>query len=49
MKHINCLLNTDQYSNMMALLNEAYHRADDSILTCCLNKEQVEELQEVLG
>lgn len=48
MRHINALLNDEQYKNLGALLNESYFRADDSILTCCLNREQIEELQEVL-
>ena len=48
MKHINCLMNSDQYSNLMTLLREARDRAKDSILTCELETEQIDELLEVL-
>ena len=48
MRHLNALLNDEQYTNLHELLNEAYFRADDSILTCSLNREQIEELKEVL-
>jgi len=48
MKHINCLLNTDQYNNLWTLLHEAYDRSKDSILTCELETDQIEELMEAL-
>ena len=48
MRHINALLNSDQYSNLMTLLREARDRAKDSILTCELEVEQIDELEEVL-
>ena len=48
MKHINCLLNSDQYNNMMTLLREARDRAKDSILTCELEVEEIDELMEVM-
>ena len=48
MRHINSLLNSDQYSNLMTLLREARDRAKDSILTCELEEEQIDELEEVL-
>ena len=48
MKHINCLMNSDQYSNLMVLLREARERSTDSILTCTLETEQIDELMEVL-
>ena len=47
MRHINALLNSDQYSNLMTLLREARDRAKDSILTCELSEEQIDELEEV--
>ena len=48
MKHINALFNQEQYSNLMTLLREAKDRAKDSILTCELTTEEIEELEEVL-
>ena len=48
MKHINALLNSSQYSNLMTLLREARDRAKDSILTCELEVEEIDELEEVL-
>ena len=48
MRHINALLNSDQYSNLMTLLREARARAKDSILTCELEEAQIDELEEVL-
>ena len=48
MRHINALLNSDKYSNLMTLLREARDRAKDSILTCELEEEQIDELEEVL-
>ena len=48
MRHINALLNSDQCSNLMTLLREARDRAKDSILTCELEEEQIDELEEVL-
>lgn len=48
MRHLNALLNDEQYSNLMTLLREARDRATDSILTCELEEEQIDELKEVL-
>ena len=48
MRHLNALLNDKQYSNLIELLWEAKDRAKDSILTCCLETEEIEELEEVL-
>ena len=48
MKHINCLMNPTQYNNLWTLLHEAHDRAEDSILTCKLETEQIEELMEAL-
>ena len=48
MRHINALLNSSQYSNLMTLLREARDRAKDSILTCELEEEEIDELEEVL-
>ena len=48
MKHINVQLNHKQYSNLIELLWEAKDRAKDSILTCQLELEEVEELEEAL-
>ena len=48
MRHLNALLNDKQYSNLIELLYEAKDRAKDSILTCCLETEEIEELEEVL-
>jgi hypothetical protein len=48
MKHINCLMNSDQYNNLMILIREARERSKDSILTCSLETEQIDELMEVL-
>ena len=48
MRHINALLNGKQYSNLITLIWEAKDRAKDSILTCQLELEEVEELEEVL-
>ena len=48
MRHINALLNSSQYSNLMTLLREARDRAKDSILTCELEVEEIDELEEVL-
>ena len=48
MRHINALLNGSQYSNLMTLLMEARDRAKDSILTCQLTEEEIDELEEVL-
>ena len=41
-------MNANQYSNLMTLLREARDRAKDSILTCELETEQIDELLEVL-
>ena len=46
MKNVPVLFNAKQFNNLHALLNEAYFRADDNILTCCLKREQIEELIE---
>ena len=48
MKHINCLLNSEQYDDLMTLLRDARMRSLDGILTCPLDTEQVDELMEVL-
>ena len=48
MKHINALFNQTQYRNLLTLLREARDRATDSILTCELTKEEIDELEEVL-
>ena len=48
MRHLNALLNDSQYGNLMTLLREARDRAKDSILTCELETEQIDELMEVL-
>ena len=48
MRHLNALLNDSQYSNLMTLLREARDRAKDSILTCELVVEQIDEREEVL-
>mgnify|MGYP003144066598 FL=1 len=48
MKHINCLMSPNQYNNLWTLLHEAYDRSKDSILTCELETDQIEELMEAL-
>ena len=48
MKHLNALLNQSQYANLLTLLREARDRAKDSILTCELEEEEIDELEEVL-
>tara|TARA_B100000214_G_scaffold231684_1_gene169013 strand:- start:332 stop:481 length:150 start_codon:yes stop_codon:yes gene_type:complete len=48
MRHLNALLNDKQYGNLMTLLREARDRAKDSILTCELEVEEIDELEEVL-
>ena len=48
MRHLNALLNDSQYGNLMTLLREARDRAKDSILTCELEVEQIDELEEAL-
>ena len=48
MKHINALMNGTQYTNLNILLMEARDRAKDSILTCQLTVEEIDELEEVL-
>ena len=48
MKHINALFNQQQYANLLTLLREAKDRAKDSILTCELTTEQINELEEAL-
>ena len=48
MKHINALLNDKQYSNLIELIWEAKDRAKDRILTCQLEVEEIEELEEAL-
>ncbi len=49
MKHINCLMNSEQYSNLQTLLCEALERANDSILTCKLEAEEIEDLMNALN
>ena len=48
MKHINCLMSPTQYHTLWTLLHEAYDRSKDSILTCNLETDQIEELMEAL-
>ena len=48
MKQINCLMSPTQYTNLWTLLNEAHDRSQDSILTCNLETEEIEELMEAL-
>ena len=48
MKHINCLMSPKQYNNLWTLLHEAYDRSKDSILTCELETDQIEELMQAL-
>ena len=48
MKHINCLMSPTQYTNLWTLLNEAHDRSKDSILTCELKTDEIEELMEAL-
>ena len=48
MRHLNALLNDSQYGNLLTLLSEARDRAKDSILTCELEEEEIDELEEVL-
>ena len=48
MRHINALLNSKQHSNLIELLWEAKDRAKNSTLTCALEVEEIEELEEVL-
>ena len=48
MKHINCLMNSKQYNNLQTLLCEALERANDSILTCSLKAEEIEDLMTAL-
>ena len=48
MKHINCLLTPVQYINLHTLLSEAHDRAEDSILTCKLATNEIEEIMEAL-
>ena len=48
MKHINWLMSPTQYNNLWTLLHEAYDRSKDSILTCNLETDQIEELMEAL-
>ena len=45
MKHISCSMSTEVYNNLQELLNEAYFRAADSILTCCLTRDQIDHIQ----
>jgi len=40
-------LNSEQYNNLMTLLRESQERSRDSILTCSLEANQVDELIEV--
>lgn len=49
MKHINCLMNPTQYGNLQTLLCEALERANDSILTCSLEAEEIEDLMNTLN
>ena len=44
MKHINALMSPKVYSNLQVLLAEAMERAEDSILTCSLTKDEIEDI-----
>jgi len=44
MKHINALMSPKVYSNLQLLLHEAMERAEDSILTCSLTKDEIEDI-----
>ena len=45
MKHINCLMNPKVYNNLQTLLHEAREIAEDSILTCSLTTDEIEDIQ----
>ena len=49
MKHINALMSPKVYNNLQTLLHEAMERAEDSILTCTLTKEEIEDIQIALN
>ncbi len=44
MKHINCLMEPKVYNNLQTLLCEALERANDSILTCSLEPDEIEDI-----
>ena len=49
MKHINALMSPKVYSNLQLLLHEAMERAEDSILTCSLTTDEIEDIQIALN
>ena len=49
MKHINCLLNTDQYNDLWTLFNDAHWRSLDNICSHPLEAKDIEDLAEDLG
>ena len=49
MKHINALMSPKVYSNLQTLLAEARERAEDSILTCSLTTDEIEDIQIALN
>ena len=42
-------MNSEQYSNLQTLLREALERANDSILTCELEAEEIEDLMNAIN
>ena len=48
MRHINALLNSSQYENLLTLLTEGRDRAKYSKLDYNLTEEDIDELEEVL-
>ena len=49
MKHINALMSPKVYYNLQTLLAEAMERAEDSILTCSLTKDEIEDIMIALN
>ncbi len=49
MRHVNCLMSPKVYNNLQTLLHEARERAEDSILTCTLTTEEIEDIQIALN
>jgi len=45
---INIELNAQQWSNLSRLLHECKYRAEDSILTCTVKSEDIQELIEAV-
>jgi hypothetical protein len=48
MKHINALLNSSQYENLLTLLTEGRDRARYSKVDYNLTEDDIDELEEVL-